>query len=1718
MLGNSHLGIRAMPDVYRTTRGREFFYLGPKWVSEALPQMVSLARLPSERRPAFIRLDLSNVEAIRLFDWVQVVGALDALADLPEVRQIDLDVVGGGDKRLAPYDELSRMKRSRGTTDYTDDELRFSSLRYRLLGFIESLGSREALGHGPSAPKIILPHVPEKAAVWRHLYSGDERSPKVVLGLTSIRTPDDVRSFLRSELLSAWRSSMDERFQKSTLFLEEELWRVFCFELASNVVQHASSNGHIAARVIEQTRLSTGALSPLCRWSFGTEFHPFLRSVKGPVLELVISDLGQGVVETLRSVAAAKYSELGRGLREFRGRQPLAQDVLAFAFDELGTSKIGTESIAIRRHALTRLLSLVRKYEGALYLRSGGQAIGFLPNRDMVRRPFRLGFEPHFADNRTGVGTQFHVLLPLSVDQPKSKLRRRSILDESLPSGFRSDPQQVRGHLIPLSESVPRQPVVSLEEEVKFQTACEALCRGLLESRPNLEPIVIDCSGLQWSEGQMERFTYYLQNVLQARPCLLVELDGQFLERLVKLHQSGAPTTLGRFLKEWHRREGEQISEERFFETFGRIHLPLMALDLNGRVYFLGVSDEKVEEVLVALLERPMSMVEIASAFPTVKQEVLLATLAADASPFELLRGRWRCIWGTGAIKAEATRVVVRHFKDVADRSRAWRGGFEEEKGSAYFLPWVKQWRAEFLQTSRIFERGRHLDEIAQRLVYRARVGMGLVGRAFDEVVGLAATTAPAMLLAGAMRRWWGGLNAPAVFDLGHYIHSASNRGIPDLPSPGSWLVLQDVVDSGDSTRQLMCDLRESGADVLAALSFVRFLASDDPLVINQDDHHAASVADHGDGWDHPEPIHSLLYVARPRLCPNPQRLRPERQFWVFPRALRPARLPTLRREFQVDRDPDLAWQEECLERFDRGSDGCLFKAGHFTYGRRHSIVNIDASTALLGEIGAELAEWLAGICEGRTDRWLPPWESEAGTTLRGDVAAVLMPLHSQIHVLWPRVEALMARRGRRQPNWQLESALFEEGRPTYRLPLQFRRQIDYRLGRFEARGYDQVSEDPLRILIVDDTVATGRTAITVLGEIIRYIRHQRAATGGGSDRRSPIEWVRYITFLGQTAPASHMLRHSLRGLSDPDFTVVFDEFAPFMDVGLFDDDDCPACADRRRIDRLYDTCRALGAEGAAEWLVQRSEELRPAPLEIGPTEARPAKISLARTLDVTAAESHLPGRERVKFRHVDSAIFRFHQLMKVPCPLPGIINSLRAAWPKDGESGLVGEYERYRWAVLEWCLRHWQRVKEDGAELDWYSAAAEEVARETGLLEPIMEYAGRRLDVAVMRQLVFLCVKRLVGFEGGVKAASPSHSMWAGSVLRLVTALQMCLLNVEGVVRQRLPGAEVVLPEEIEELLGHLHEASRLAKGPGVTHLELLYSLFEMRVRPPDPRRSLEVVVQNLFRGRTASGSLAGNHHLLPWLARAYRDEEFRTEESATRLRMSLMLFLSALEEVLPYLGLSAARSELASFLSSSEIVLEGLSCPPDAPPSGFDRARREIDDILHGETGHEELVQLIRNHFHRSTREIFDALVEGARQHERLALVALYGEYGSLPLLVPVQAIELALANRLIDPVARVDGNYMSSINVAGVEERASTKVIVLRLVTAFASLEETRRQFGEGHNHLAEERELGRFGVEFSSWAQPTEDERRLGGLAATEIKLPIGFEPKEKADGP
>jgi len=1672
-----------------------------------------------------VRLNMSDISFVNLFELITVVSMIEKVLSNPSVGSFEIDIKGSAPSNHIPLSDYIKIKKGEPTTrHFPESDIAFSEKAYNLLGFIESLGTIDILNRGDKDGKVYYPGILIDDVRAHRFYSREEGEHTALLGLTRIKTKEDCKQFLDEKRILNWRQAMGNRFQESPIFESEEVWRVLCHEFAVNIWEHSGVSGFISMRVVSPID-NTGKIHKWCHRSYPDYIRRLFFSMRSGFLELCIGDAGKGFIKSLFDAYVNITGNKDRSKIK-------SEDILTFAFDELGTSKDPEDSLATERHALNRILLIIAKYGGVLTIRSGGLELIFRGEGEIFQKKRNgWGYEPNELNRMSGIipGTQFQVILPL-IPYMKKKKDQIPVLVKSLPTTFHTEDGQVRGHLVPLLEKLDQpESCTGKEEQRHFRMACESLSKELLKKRPKMDPLVLDFSQLNWTAGQFETLLHFLQNILQHRHVLLVEIDPKLVREVIQLEELPAPTMLDKDLIYQKSTKPDQfygdLSESKFLETYSGIHATVLGIDRNGHRYIFGLRSPAYKAALLSLVETEKSIKELCEETiwgERLKQSTLNAILSCINPLFqENKEGKWRTVWDAMQLDTEVKRVMSYHFDNVAEKSNAWRGYPYEEKKCKFNLPWQKEWRSNFLESIRILSRERHSDEIAQRLIYRLQKGLELIGKSLQDVKVLACITAPSMLLASFLHRWWPlQLERPAVSDLGYYVMLSHPKDLPTIIKAGGIVIVQHVSDTGKVSGGLVDVLKRQSLDILCIISFIKM----NPNLSK------TTVTPIEKGWtpNNAEekklfvPKHAMIEVKKPPVCDPPKNYEEElNSFWIEPRSLRPIRYTTLRRQFKSGRDPDIDRRNRYLKRFDNFPGGCLFAAGHYVYGRRHFPVTVDIRRTLTGDIGEEIALWIADICENRKGREKAEWESEDGYSLKGDITLVLMPIHSQIHYIWPKVENILAQRGRRQPAWLLDATLFSGTGPAYQIPPQLQYQIKQAVsGIVEFKESKQKEfKDPIRILILDDTISTARTAETILGKILQTINKEFWRIGRKRhDFPHPIQWVRYFCVLNQMGNARHTLWRNMKSIGDTSIKFIFEEYAPFMGTPLYNEDECQICRDCERIRHLMSICDQYGIESANHWAQTRLEKLQPIAVDSPGFNISNKCITLKRGIYVLKIERKHSGDVNDFYTtHASTAIWRFYELMYLSYPPGDILKSLEHAWStEDDEPDERKEYERYRWAVYEWCLRNWKRLEANTAIEIFIDQAKKEIKHNTPLIQPILEGCSQHFQAPQVIQFVAECIDMLAEFEFQRVASDRGADLSRiESTIDIYTALAIFWLNIPAnkwgsICFKKSPKDEKVL------LIDHLDKSAIALDSRGHSFLRNLYRQLKRPQKYIDPKWALDTIAESLFRGRDPLIYKHGRHHLLPRLISNILIGGIggADDEERSLLHGSLTLFIAALDDILHFdyqLSIDIPEIKELSFK-----VLKGLKYPSESKEGRKTlEALQELSDALSLDG---QLCEEFNKTFHEEVESLRKYLEDRAKQLGKDRLDFSYEPLADTKhshVLIHGQRLRIHLANLAIDRMGKVKTKHKSRIEVSRKQDEKGKDSIVFRILTNFAPLEETIQLTTHGQSIKTDQFRLEPFGAKFDEkWRKPSNREQELGFTAAYEFSVPSGFVTRRK----
>jgi hypothetical protein len=1701
-------------------------------------------------------INLSRVGWISMFDWWLFTCLLHKELRRNLSLKIRLDFLGKLDSGLLSYRESKNYIDGKTTIQHHSEKDYYNSYAvHRVINFVKALeprgydniaGGRLVLG-GLSAREA-------RSLGWYRRNNDIEES--VILPRTTIGTDESRRVFLGRGQIEKWRESMSiDRVPEAAIFHSDEFWRVLCYELASNICEHAEDIGFVAGRVVIPNQ--NGYLPLWCGKVYRPEILEKLNiSINDGFVELCVSDSGKGIPATIMSAYQKRYRE--RHHIEIEPMKVSTANLIKFAFDELGTSKNEDSSWITERHALGHALFVVAKYGGILVVRSGDTEVIYIADKGTFSRcDSQLGFEPQIETPLplNVPGTHLQLLIPLTPAVVSDSARYSS----HLPSSFHIDPLHPVGPLIPVQDRLDTLSIAKPNYKPHdFKVACRELSKEILEGPyTRSELIVLDFGGVNWTPAKFETFLYLMQNVLHSRPVLFTQVSHKFAEAVINQEEEDAPSYLPESFQDEIRQQAKEreFTEGKFLETYSGLGEVVLALGPDSGEYLFGVRDSILRAVLHNLLGDEGKTINELSSSSGLARHHLEEVLNQASNLFKMVEGqRWKSVFTKKQLDVQRLRSITEHFKNVAHNCRAWRGKVRDRVNNSeiasskrYYLPSENVVYNEFLETSRIVARERYVIEIAERLIYRLLYGLERLGCAPTCVEILACSTTPTVLIGEAIRRVWPvqkDSERPVVVDYGPSLFTGADSAyirISDEEKPRA-VVIQDIFSEGTLAKKTVFLAERQGANVLFVLSFIRFLESNDcpdgePITFTP-----------ASGWEKKhdivgKPIHAMIGVRKPvnkimTEIPDWGENEAFEDYVVDPRSLRPVTLRSLRLESDFSTERALTLRDACLRELDMDGSECRLAAGHFVYGHRHFAVVVNIRGVLNGDIGRKIINQLADICCDVSNFSEVPKDEIRDNKFSGNVSAILLPLYSQIHYILSGLQLELAQRGHRVPPFLLDSTSFGGGVHTYEIPYQIRDQIWKAASEIKLitdsgfpldikeKGIKQLQ---LRLLFIDDAIFSGRTLHTVLESLAKHVDNTKSKVYGPKmdDYAEPIEWIQAFVVINELPQARSALWHQL-DKCPASRAFRFKEYAPFIGVATYTAADCPFCKEIDQLNNLKLRIASIDATEACGWIEQRKKDIRPHTTEAHSFGEEPP-IKLPEPIDVLP----IKGSSAYVPFHADSAIWRFRELMYLSYPLGDILKCLDRTRRSGARFPYAKkEYARFRSAVYDWCYENWHQVHLYHAEDTILFELNEEVDKgESIIVETIYKLSGlisvtdeeedyKGKDEGLLPPTrddhIVSFVKRLIDT---LAERDISHTKEASqSTLDLDIALTLLFFSAS--------------PGMIEKagLLDYLHEVEKRVSRRS-SFVGILYRRFT-KPKATDPFWALTTIAETCYRGglldtpeqrRNSDHELLG--HMVCDMVKEPENEEYRR-----RLEGTLHIFMASVENLEPYFG----ETLLDSVMDSSKKVRDWLKQPLDISLSEYSCLEKLLNSIedesswdRFTEKCHmsvERFVDELKTRFRKLqekwsiekdlsvSTDICDSVKNNDKQVSPLQLTtSISQDIEGACIMTHIEKLYGFISNYALEP-AKTTPTSISGFPRLEIMPSCKPHFLTIKIFTCYGLASEARKKVEQKSGKIQRNlNELRRFGVE--------EEEHEIVCNGESEplllsLTVPVGFEKRSK----
>jgi hypothetical protein len=856
--------------------------------------------------------------------------------------------------------------------------------------------------------------------------------------------------------IQSWINQV-EKYQTFPLIQDGEFLSFIGFQLVKNVEEHAKVNS--IHEIHESGFLGMRLVNKKAKVFFDPRLKPVLERADD-VLEVCIGDRGVGIIETLSKTYQEKLLEHG-----FKNNFT-KEKILAFSVHELGTSKPPEQRIG-SVHALHRILRSLAKYGGAMRIRSGGHELFYdlsPATKTLERYDDCLGIKPYYSQKTNHIpGTQIQLLIPLVLEKKEA-----CKVYLSPPSGMWFQ----KNRIIPIASFSNIENITEKKVQEQIASDTERLSNIGLN-----ELVVYDFSGKAWCYEEVAAFLETQADILARKRCVAIEVPEDVMNQLSIAENAFHDIIRG----------NPNAYQADFFYILCDKHRILPVLTTDKNLKFLGFGGNTEAEQIVRKL------------FETGAEE-----LAYENSPIEIYHKAnddllqvkegyyYSRLTRTDIILARSESILL-NMQDILERTGAW-----QRKG-IYRLPTSKKRVREFLWTLPVLENLTYNRQVGKWLAEGARKKLA---ESPTEKLLLLCITAPAEMVARAV--------AKELPDIKHYIINLGHFGALDddglltdnlltLPS----FIVSDLVRDGKSTEMTITFLqerweREDLADtdkgkLLGLLSF---------LNMDKIENFVQPMT-----WKYHEKFNlECFFVA------NVEKTKDEvssenttgEEYIIEPFSLKPYKFPLLKghgtsREFKKK-------QERLYRRIKLAEEAEALRAGHWVSGKHHFKLTTCIPKIIYDEtLGGKILNKIGKLC------------------IDNAVNHLLVPFHSNIRHIIPKLKRHIAM----QTGFTLDSTYTVEARALasssfYIPPEQLKTLVKEKAQQiFDYQNNPSGNApDPLKLLIIDDAIYSGRTIETILRALIREIRKQYNNDQNQPLLHSLIERVDYFAIIDRKGRA----------------------------------------------------------------------------------------------------------------------------------------------------------------------------------------------------------------------------------------------------------------------------------------------------------------------------------------------------------------------------------------------------------------------------------------------------------------------------------------------------------------------------------------------------------------------------------------------------------------------
>ena len=921
--------------------------------------------------------------------------------------------------------------------------------------------------------------------------------------------PSDDRKSVLKKIISELYEKLPIDQKNSPLFNDHEFEDVFLEQLSDNVEKHADkSSAYVMVRSFSKDDIKKYSKKDYLLPEFDDQLKKVC-SLYG-FFEISISDNGGGIDKTLSK--AYKYI-----LKNVLGKNIIFsnEDVISFALDEFGSRYITNEEdlkSLVDEHSLNQIFKYTIKYGGHLRILSNDCCVNYDTGKFIKRGKLGIGFSGEtMKGNYFQKGTNLRIILPhtnsYNCNYPKS-ISLNWVFD--LPHGIKTPHAIYIG--VELSNRPSKDEIYSKINQIMKWTILKRIDR-----------LVLDFSGIE--DWEQETFLFFIEKFQNLTSSILVwgvNVPSKILMNLQ--HSILNLTSFQPFpcIDDSIEKNIYFISKYTFHISKGLSILVKDVLDNNGDAILI---QYLIDDIANAIYEEDGVRID---------SQNLLNILVFSSNIFILNKDNnlWTSLISYSEIINSGMNLLQHNFQELLIKTGTIHTGFDRGREFIYQLPSSKKKVKEFLWTYNLLQFGHHTEEITTKLKsllsnYFINKDDFITLKRFDVIV---CATAPARIIAEALSGKFE--HGPMVIDLGgincldseEILASLSLRKYRESGRNLNCLIVTDVLDTNNLIRRILKLLAVRNCNVIGITALIKFQDEISRWVGQVDEMTIETV-----NGKEVIPVAILYIHKQPTEFEGVIDKSIHNEYIIEPYSLRPIWAESLYEPFYAwdysERSEDYTMPERIAH---LDYHGCI-SYGHFRDKNHHNRLMINMYRTLFTD---QIAD---DICD------------DIIKFIINDLPAIIIvPLHSNIHYLVPRLKIKLRDTGKNIPVICTISVDLRGRGPFYILPNEARRIIN------------NLNQEKINIMFLDDGLLTGRTVETIFRDISKFKRREP------KDKKRQINALFIYCIVNRSGRATtEKWREIRRVLDQTEFK--FREYIRFENP-VYSSNDCPIC---KHIDRL---------------------------------------------------------------------------------------------------------------------------------------------------------------------------------------------------------------------------------------------------------------------------------------------------------------------------------------------------------------------------------------------------------------------------------------------------------------------------------------------------------------------------------------------------------------------